>query len=60
MRDVITAALELVAIALLALATGMALWVVFPPAGLAAGAVVLLGAAWLIDRSAAPRDEEVL
>jgi hypothetical protein len=49
-RELVTTALEVAAIALLALAAGMAGWAVWPPLGVALAAVLLLGASFVVDR----------
>lgn len=51
-RDRVTTALDLASFLLLAVGIGMALWIVWPPAGPIAAALVLLAASWLIDRRA--------
>jgi len=49
-RELVSAALEVAAILLLAAAAGMAGWSVWPPLGAALAAGVLLGAAYVLSR----------
>ena len=48
--DRVTTVLDLAAIVLLAAGIGLALWMVWPPAGLVCAALVLIAASWFIDR----------
>lgn len=56
--DHITTAFDLAGFILLAVAVGMALWLLWPPAAPAGGAVVLLGASWFIDHRSTQADSE--
>lgn len=56
MRELVSSALEVAAIVLLAVAVGMAGWTAWPPLGVALAAAVLLAASFLLTRE--PRTGE--
>lgn len=56
--DHVTTVFDLAGFLLLAVAVGMALWLLWPPAGPAGGAAVLLAASWFIDHRGRKADAE--
>jgi drug/metabolite transporter (DMT)-like permease len=57
-RELVSAALEVAAIVLLATAAAMAGWQVWPPLGAALAAAVLLGASYVLSREPRRATEE--
>lgn len=53
----VTTAFDLIGFVLLAVALGMAFWLLWPPAGPAAAAIALLCASWFIDQRATKADD---
>lgn len=57
MRELITTAFEVIGLALVAVALGMAAWALWPPLGVAVSGVALVGESWLLQRVARPTPE---